>query len=295
MNGSSPLVTVALPVLNGQSTIAAAVRSVLLQTFPDWELLVLDDGSSDDTSEIVAGFKDPRISVLGDGARRGTPFRLNQAIEAARGTYFARMDADDVSYPERFEAQVSYLNKHPEVDLVGTSSLIFRGEGEVLGKRSVPAEHSAISSRPFASFPIAHPSYMGRHEWFSRFRYEEDVKRAQDQTLLLRSYRTSSFANIPEILLGYREEQLSVGKCFSGRRYFVSRLISGLGKDVSLPMLLRGLTGHSLKFVLEVVAITSGLDYHLLRHRARPATESEVAEWNRVWSRVNGDSTTASP
>jgi glycosyltransferase involved in cell wall biosynthesis len=286
VNGSIPLVTVGLPVLNGEQTIAAAIRSILLQTLLDWELLVFDDGSTDRTLGIVASFQDPRISIISDGIRRGTPFRLNQAIEKGRGKYFARMDADDVAYPRRFEAQVRYLDSHPDVDLVGTSTLLFKGQGEAIGKRNAPARHTEITARPFASFPIAHPTYMGRHEWFSKFRYDEEVRRGQDQTLLLRSYRTSRFANLPDILLGYREEQLKISKSFWGRKYFMSHLISGRGRDVPFPMVIRGLVGHSMKFALEVFAIATGLDYRLLRHRVRPASKTELAEWEGVWSSV---------
>jgi glycosyltransferase involved in cell wall biosynthesis len=108
-HGSQPLVSVGMPVRNCGKTLRAAIRSILWQTYPRWELLILDDASTDKTVEIARSFDDSRIKVLVDGVRRGLPARLNEAIFQSNGQYLARMDGDDVAYPERLERQIRFL------------------------------------------------------------------------------------------------------------------------------------------------------------------------------------------
>src|SRR5690349_16140442 len=115
----SPLLSVGLPVFNAASTLPLAISSIVAQTFRDWELLILDDGSSDSSVAVANGFRDSRIRVISDGRHAGLSERLNQAVALSRGRYFARMDADDCSYPERFERQLGFLQHNREVDLVG--------------------------------------------------------------------------------------------------------------------------------------------------------------------------------
>src|SRR5688500_12313854 len=98
-----PLVTIAMPVRNAAGTIRTAIRSIMQQTLSSWELLVIDDGSTDDSAWAARDLGDDRVAVLADGRREGLPARLNQAAAIGRGRYFARMDADDISYPERLE------------------------------------------------------------------------------------------------------------------------------------------------------------------------------------------------
>src|SRR6266511_6459511 len=128
---AQPLVSIGLPVRNAEDTLAIALASVLLQTVGDWELLVLDDRSQDSSSKIARRIAegDPRIRVLEASGASGLVPRLNQAVAAARGKFFARMDADDVAYPTRLERQLEFLGLNPTVDVVGTSMLVFRGEG----------------------------------------------------------------------------------------------------------------------------------------------------------------------
>ena len=134
-----PIITVGMPVRNNAPTIRTAVRSILLQTIPDWELLLVDDGSTDGMVDALGDLLcDPRIRVFSDGKALGISSRLNQTLDLARGRYYARMDGDDVSYPERFEQQLEFLQTHPEVNLVGAQLLIVAEGGRVLGERRGP-------------------------------------------------------------------------------------------------------------------------------------------------------------
>jgi len=276
-----------MPVWNCQETLPLAIRSLLAQTYLHWELLLIDDGSSDETLRVAQRFADPRIKIFSDCENRSLPARLNQAIAMSRGKYFARLDGDDVAYPERFERQVNYLEQHPDVDLVGAWVIVFNQAGTPLGKRAGPETHDAICAKPIAGFPIAHPTYVGRLEWFRRYRYNEVLLKSQDQELLLRSYRFSRFANVPEILLGYREERIELKKILTSRRFFARSLFREFQQQGRLDLAIRAVTEQVAKAVADCMAVGTGLNYRILRHRALPITEEEREEWVRIWTSVN--------
>jgi glycosyltransferase involved in cell wall biosynthesis len=281
-----PCVSIGMPVLNCGSTITAAIRSILNQSFPEWELLLIDDGSTDETLEIAHGYRDPRIRVVADGMHRGLVARLNQAIGLGRGKYFARMDGDDVSYPERLALQVDYMEQHPEIDLLGGRMLVFGQGGQVLGAQENRTTHEDICRRPWAGLRLAHPTWMGGMQWFRKHPYHSDALRCEDQDLLLRTHEDSRFAAIPEIVLGYREEDLSLRKSLSGRCSFVRVVIReaipkrryGIAAGAIIEQLFKGLA--------ECVAIGTGLRYRILRNRALPVDEAAVRRWKQVWGEV---------
>jgi len=272
-----------MPFRNSARTLAEAIRSIQLQTFQDWELLLCDDGSSDKSVRIAGGFDDPRIVVWSDGHYRTLGARLNECIDRARGFYFARMDADDICYPERIAVQVRFMNENPDVDLVGASMAIF-GEGGVChGKRCGPPIHIRICRTPSLSFRLFHPTWLGKLSWFRMYRYTPEAVRCEDQDLLFRAYRESTYANLSEMLLGYREEVLDLKKISASRRNWY-RLLEGYvsgGRGLAC----RATLGGSIicKMVLDHFSVATGLRYKLLRQRAVPATAEEQARWRAVW------------
>lgn len=200
-----PLVTVAMPVFNGGSLLRPAVLSMVQQTFPDWELLIIDDGSSDGSLESIQDIQDARIRVLRDGSNKGLAARLNEAIDLARGCYFARMDQDDISYPERFAYQVAALEKDTSLDLVGTRAIAISPDDRIIGYFLFDLNHSALCAKPWRGFYMMHPTWMGRIEWFRLHRYATPGPfLCEDQELLLRSFNTSRFGIVAEILFAYR-------------------------------------------------------------------------------------------
>jgi len=202
---NDPLVSIALPSFNAERTIEDAIASVLLQTYQNWELLLIDDGSSDQTVAAASRFKDPRIKIFADGANRGLPARLNEAIDRSSGKYLARMDNDDMCFPERLQKQVEYLETHPDVDLLGTRAITFVTPGRAVGFFPFRQTHEEICRRPWNGFWLPHPTWMGRLEWFRKHRYRTpEVRRAEDQELLLRAMPSSRYACLPEVLFGYR-------------------------------------------------------------------------------------------
>lgn len=224
-NNRTPLITVAMPVFNGGAPLRSAVLSIVNQTVSDWELLIIDDGSTDGCVDLIQDINDARIRVIRDGVNKGLAVRLNEAIELARGRYFARMDADDISYPERLAKQFAFMEAHPTVDLVGCRVMLFNDEGEPKGYFPFKGAHAKICRYPWRGFDLAHPTWFGRIDWFKRSGYR-NVMRAEDQDLLLRAFRQSCFACVPEVLFAYRLGSASLGRRLRGRQALFNRQIA---------------------------------------------------------------------
>jgi glycosyltransferase involved in cell wall biosynthesis len=280
----TPEVSIALSMHNAARTIEQALRSLLAQSHTDWELILMDDGSSDDGLARAQRYADGRFRVVVDGQRRGLATRLNQAIELARGRYLARMDADDIAYPERLERQRAFLEAHPEVDLVGAGMMIFAGDGRPAGVYAVRTTHEAICARPLSGFYLAHPTWMGHIGWFRKWRYDPICRKAQDQDLLLRAWRTSRYAALPEPLVGYRQDALSLRKSWLGRYYFSRAILRLTSRERRLPAGVAAVAGQAAKLAVDTFAIGTGLARTLLVHRALAAPNAEAERWRRVWA-----------
>jgi glycosyltransferase involved in cell wall biosynthesis len=217
---SRPLVTIGLSIYNAESTLASAVKSIVAQTYTDWELLLIDDASQDASYKIAQNFEDERIVFVSDGQNKGLSARLNQAIKMARGKYFCRMDQDDIAFPNRLEKQVEFLEGHPDIDLVASSVVVFRNDGSLSGVVQIPENHLEICRHPWRGFYLPHPTWMGKTSWFLAHPYMSKADGVEDQFLLYSAYRESRFAGISEVLLGYREDRRSFKKVFSKRVLF---------------------------------------------------------------------------
>ena len=281
-----PLVSVVLPVYNAGQTLPQALASIRLQTFREWELILIDDGS---TNDCMAGFvaSDDRIRVVQDGRNLGLAARLNQGIDLARGKYLARMDQDDVAYPSRLERQVEFLERDPNVDLAGTKAIVFRDEGRPVGLFPFRATHTEICAHPWNGFYLPHPTWMGRIEWFRRHRYTmPEVVRAEDQDLLLRAYDSSRFACVDEILFGYRKAPQSCGNLWPARINLARaqlRAHAARGRWTccvlgSLTPLLKG-AADVMRSPFQMAGEPAG--------RWGRLSESEIDAWRRVWNSVS--------
>ncbi|MBL0356221.1 MAG: glycosyltransferase family 2 protein [Chitinophagaceae bacterium] len=132
-----PLLTIGLPFFNSEGTLANSLKSVMLQSFQNWELILVDDGSNDRSCEIAKEFTrmDGRIKLITDGVNRGISYRLNQVIDMANGDYIARMDADDMMMPDRIEKQLNALLADRSIDIIDTASYIINENEEPIGVR----------------------------------------------------------------------------------------------------------------------------------------------------------------
>jgi glycosyltransferase involved in cell wall biosynthesis len=282
-----PLVTVAMSAYNASGTIDLALRSILTQTYPNWELILVDDGSTDRTAEIVSHVKDSRIRFIQEpSGNMGLAARLNQCVRLARGQYIARMDADDVAYPQRLEHQVQFLEAHRDIDLLGTGAVIFKDKGEIIGRYPTACSHESICRRPWWGFPLAHPTWMGKRTWFLSHSYSEKDIRCEDQTLLLRSFSHSRFAALEEVLLGYRVGKISAGKLGRGRLNYCRRLLTKVKDPLSLSWALMGLGVHGAAFARDVMLVggTIGKD---ARRSWISAAQAEKDQWQSVWAALN--------
>ena len=205
MTHKEPLITVAMPVYNAGKNLRLAVLSIVNQTYLNWELLIIDDGSSDDSFLDIADINDSRIKILCDGVNRGLVARLNEAIDLARGDYFARMDGDDISYPDRLSKQVTALQNNSKIDLMATRVITIDEENLATGLFPYAISHNEICARPWKGFYFPHPTWMGKTEWFRKYRYSVPAPYCcEDQELILRSYQDSHLETLNETLLAYR-------------------------------------------------------------------------------------------
>jgi glycosyltransferase involved in cell wall biosynthesis len=200
----TPRVTVLMPVYNGGPYLAEAIGSILGQSFRDFELLAIDDGSADDSAAVVRACRDPRIRLVENGRNLGLIATLNKGLELARGEYVARMDCDDISLPERLARQVAFLDTHPEVGVCGTW---FRKFG-ARAKKTVrwETDSDAIRAAMLFSCSLAHPTVMLRRDAFAsrRLHYDAAFPSAEDYDLWVRAMAFMEAANLPEVLVEYR-------------------------------------------------------------------------------------------
>ncbi len=215
----APQVTVLMPVYNGERFLGAAVESILGQTFGDFELLVMDDGSSDASLAVVRGYaaRDSRIRVV-SRENRGLVATLNEGIDLARGAYLARMDCDDLSFPGRLQTQFDFMRAHPDHALCGSNAHVINAGGRVIKKWSVPVE-DAQSFRVFSCFsaPFAHSSAFIALACLraGNFRYSERYPRAEDLELWGRISRRHPCALLAEPLIAWRNHDDGVCTSFS--------------------------------------------------------------------------------
>jgi len=211
MAARNPLVTVLLPVRNGSAHLPAALESIFAQTFTDFELLVIDDGSTDATSELLRAVRDPRLRVVTNAKNLGLVPTLNLGLELARGELVARQDHDDISHPERLQKQVEFFRANLEHVLLGTEAVQTDARGRKAFRLLRPA--NAESIRWYLCFDNAfiHSSVMFRREIVQReFGGYAPSFHSEDYALWSRIARARETANLPLPLLEYREHGSSV-------------------------------------------------------------------------------------
>ena len=210
-----PSVSVLMPVYNCAAYLDKAIQSIRGQTFTDFEFIIINDGSTDDSLAIIErhAAKDSRIIVL-DRPNGGYINALNAGLEVCRGEYIARMDGDDISLPERLAVQVQFLEENPDCGLVGSSVDLIDSTGKVTGSHEMPTTHDAIIQHCIGhgSCAIFHPTWLARKELYELSNgYDEAYYGAEDVALLLLHQDQLRFANLPERLVQYRRHDNAVG------------------------------------------------------------------------------------
>ncbi len=208
-----PIVSIVMSVFNEEEHLANTIDSCLNQTFERFELIIIDDGSTDSSKDILSSYqkKDSRIRVIRQ-KNSGLAASLNTGISEARGELIARMDADDISLIDRLEKQVKFMKQHPSVDVLGTAAFLRSVCGKDLGVIKKPKEHASIVRVMHKECPFIHPSVVMRRKVIvSVGGYNEKVKRAQDYELWGRLFKEFQFHNLQEPLIVYTfTERLSL-------------------------------------------------------------------------------------
>jgi len=194
-----------MSVCNDAKYIRESVDSILNQTFKDFEFLIMNDGSTDETYEILKSYNDSRIRIHKNRKNIGLTKSLNIGLRMAKGKYIARQDADDISMPERLEKQVDFLEQNKDVGLVGAYSCVINGKGKILYKSRVSERNEEISEKLMRGNIFAHGSVMFRRALIEKVgMYREEFKSSQDYDLWLRFKEVTEAANIPEFLYKWR-------------------------------------------------------------------------------------------
>lgn len=206
-----PLVSILMPVYNAERYLRQTLKSIQAQTHTHWELIAVDDWSDDRSFQILKQFskKDTRIKPYRNGRHRGVAGAANLALSYARGKYIARMDADDVMYPQRLEKQVQFLQKYPQIALVGTQCSLIDEQGKVIGTKSFPLDHENIYEMLFYSIPMQQPTLMFNFHVLPKDMLHYDVGKttAEEVELLFRVLAKYEAANMAETLHSYRLHQ----------------------------------------------------------------------------------------
>jgi glycosyltransferase involved in cell wall biosynthesis len=276
---------------NASATVRDTIRSLQWQTLSDWELVLLDDGSTDDSIGIVESIADRRIRLQSDSERKGLAARLNQAVGLARGRFIARIDADDICFPARLEKQVAYLESHPEIDLAASGAVVFSGR-DLIGLLPIGSHHRDIIRQPFRGFPFPHPTWCGRTEWFRANPYDASLGKTQDQDLLLRSFRHSTFGGLPDVLVGYRQQKLEIGKLLRGRFVFIRSLWRHGRTHAPLSSVVGGMASQIVKAAADIVMLGLGFNRWGQLRRLHSIPRNVQDEWPSLCARLqSGDRT----
>lgn len=204
----SPSISIIMPFYNPGEYLREAIDSILSQSFADFEFLILNDGSTDDSESLVLSYRDERIRYLRNERNRGLVYTLNRGLDEAAAPLIARMDADDVALPDRLQKQVDYLRAHPEADLVAAIVELMDAQGKPMGFWKEDHDHvepAAIQAYLASNNCIAHPTVLARAEPFRSLRYREEQGDAEDYDLWLRWISAGYHIHkVNEVLLRHR-------------------------------------------------------------------------------------------
>lgn len=280
------VVTIGLPFHNAASTLEDAIRSVYAQSFTDWELLIVDDGSADRSLKLVEEIDDAKVKVVADGENKGLASRLNQIAGLAHGEYLARMDADDVMHPQRLERQIDYLLHRPRVGVVGTGMYSMDAGGEPRGVRLPLSDHPG-PAEALARSVMIHPTVLGRTSWFRENPYDPTLRRAQDHDLWVRGARQFALANMLLPLMFVREEgTVTISKYAASqraeRRIFRQYAGDVTGSDGAAKLVLKS---YAKEWAYRVLCLANAQDI-LVRRRNQPLDPEEGRRAREVLERI---------
>lgn len=260
MHTNNRKVSIIMPVYNGESYLHEAITSILSQSFTDFEFVMIDDGSDDRSWEVMQSFEDPRIRLERNEINMGLIATLNRGIKLAKGDFIARMDCDDVSLPDRLKMQVDFLDKNPDIGMVGTDYSMIASDGTPWNPPKsfdVPTESDLIEWKLYFSCCVCHASMMVRKTVYSHLGgYQNDFVHAEDYDLFLRAVSSTKIASLPDVMYKVRKHQGNVSEMYKKKQKYSAdiavqqALYRTLGTSISLDIV-RGFRNSSLIIDLE--------------------------------------------
>lgn len=272
VSADRPKVTVFIPVYNRERYIGAALASILAQSLTDYEVLLIDDGSTDRSVEVMRAYRDPRIRIVCNGTNLGIPKTRNRGLQLARGEYIALLDSDDLAHPRRLEKQVAFLDRHPDYAEVGSWGRAVDAQGRVLPRvKRQPVHPEDVAVQLLFRCCLSNRSIMARTEILRAYGYREDYPRCQDYELHVRLAKRYKLGNLPEVLVFGRvhPQQVTAQTAALGdekKREIMGTLLSELG----------------------VAFGESDLQAHLVLARMRKlgfVPDQTYVEWTEAWLR----------
>lgn len=214
INSNHPMVSVVMSVYNGENYLHEAIDSVLHQSFTDFEFIIINDGSKDKSLSIIKSYNDKRIVLIDNDGNKGLIYSLNKGIEVSKGKYIARMDADDISLPERFKQQVDFLESHPTIGVISCDYISFNNTQS----KTVTSIYKSNEIKSFLLFTatMCHPTLMLRKQVLTdnHLSYSENAKHVEDYDLWTRMVLHTDFCNLQEILFKYRDHAQQVSHLY---------------------------------------------------------------------------------
>lgn len=209
-----PLLTVYMPVFNASPYLAQSIESILSQTYTNFEFIIIDDASTDNSWKIIKKYArlDKRLRIYQNKLNLGVSLTSNIAISYARGKYLARMDADDISFPSRFEKQINFLKQNPNIVALGTQCLCIDADNKITGYKKFPSDHKSLSAMSFWAIPIQQPSLMVNLKKLPKnfTWYDRNKTSAEEVNLMFNFIKCGQIANLPDYLLYYRQLSTSL-------------------------------------------------------------------------------------
>jgi len=275
-------VSIGIPIYNAEKYLASAIISVLNQTYKNFELILLDDGSTDNSLNIAKSFSDPRIKIVSDGINKGLISRLNQLIDFSNGKYFVRMDNDDIMFPDRIEKQLNVFKNNSTIDLVHSDAISITNENLILGyKKSRPQINKLDILNGMT--PI-HPTVMARMQFYKDNRYENDFVQMEDVELWYRTIDNYVFFNLNEPCLFYREESTLISK----KHIIMIRGKLNFAKKYNLSTInsLKIVVSARIKGLVYLVFEKFNLQGFLLSKRYIEISDTEKLKYNTILTEI---------
>ncbi len=282
---SRPLVSVVMPIYNGSFFADQAIESILKQTYKNFEFLIIDDGSTDGSWNIIKSYKkrySKKIKIYRLKKNRGAFGAVNSILRQAQGEFIAPMDSDDISNKKRLEKQIKFMVENPEVIVLGTQALVIDKNGEMIGKKTYPCDNKRIYKEFAIVHPIVHPSCMIRRKLLpdKNCLYEDKFGVNDDYYTFFKLFNYGKFANLPEYLLSYRIHGANSSFQNLKEKFFnISKIRIKAWKELNYKPGLEAIFAFMAQFLLVLVIPGSLLNqiYLLMRGMYSPA---------RTWAKL---------